>query len=272
MIEIKSPTDTDQRLALALVESDRRYFELAARTEQLPLGQLCWMEGLHDLAASCVVQRVTCPPDPDTIASCLDSIDSILRSRSIPRARIYVDDATAELQAQLRAAGYESRSEIGFLAPVETVVPPATIQLHRVESAADWHNKLVLHAAAMEGPDGYTNQADLWVEMERRKCETGNMQMYLIVRDGQVVATVGTIINAGLLRLKNIVVKPEFRRQGIALATVQHLRKMAEADHNCRLGVFGVAQGTGSCLYHRAGLYAVIEQQEWSKILRAPSS
>jgi len=119
----------------------------------------------------------------------------------------------------------------------------------------------------MEGPDGYTNQAELWVEMERRKCATNKMRSYLVYRDTQVVATVGTIVGDGLLRLKNIVVLPQFRRQGIALAIVQHLCRMAEVDHGCRLGVFGVEGEKGSKLYRRAGLYYVTEQYEWSKSL-----
>ncbi len=267
MIRISAASYVDQQLALAIVESDRRYFELAARTKQLPIGQLCWMPGLNDLAASCVVHRIVSDHGPLPLASWLEEVELALQSRLIPRIRIYLDDCTPEFERLFRHGDYETRCEIGFLAPQGHPTPPSEIQLREVRSEDDWGLKYKLHEQAMEGPDGYTNQADLWVEMERRKCATGKMQSYLVCRHDEVVATVGTIVSDGLLRLKNIVVAPKLRRQGIALATVHHLWRMAEADHDCRLGVFGVKGGKGSCLYQRAGLFAVTEQYEWSKIL-----
>ncbi len=267
MIRITAGSYIDQRLALALVESDRRYFEMGARTSQLPLGLLCWMPGLNDLAASCVVHRIVSEFGADSFERWLAQIETELRARCIPRIRLYLDDSSPEIEDVFYRYGLETRSELGFLAPQGYPEPPGNIQLRQVQTSADWKRKQDLHSQAIEGPDGYTNQAALWVEMERRKCATGNMKCYLVYRDKQVVGAVGTIAEGGLLRLKNIVVDPRLRRQGIALAVVQHLWRMAEADYGCRLGVFGVAGGKGSKLYRRAGLYSVTVQYEWSKIL-----
>ena len=65
MNRTSSTSYTDQQLALAIVESDRRYFEMGAQTRQLSMGQLCWMPGLNELAASCVVSTIdTCSAVP----------------------------------------------------------------------------------------------------------------------------------------------------------------------------------------------------------------
>lgn len=267
MIHSTADKGTDHRLALALVESDRYYFEMAAETCPLSAGTLCLMPGLTELAASCVIQRLAGSPNRWPDRNWIAEAEGVLRLRKIARARIYLDDRRPQTDELLGQHGYQSRGETGFLAPLGHPTPPAEIELRLVRHEDDWRRKLALHSEAMEGPDGYTNQADLWVEMERRKCATGEMQTYLVYRQDQMVGTVGAILHDGLLRLKNIVVVPRFRRQGIALAIVQQLWRMAEADFGRRLGVFGVTGGKGSSLYRRAGLYAVTEQYEWSKRL-----
>lgn len=267
MNRICAKSDVDQQLALALIESDRSYFELAARIDQFTLGQLCWMPGLNELAASCVVHRIVSDPSSNPSDAWLHEIESSLLARSIPLARIYLDDSIPEIDDLLERNGYKNRCEVGFLSPQGHTRAPENIQLRPVLSSQLWDLKLALHGESIEGPDGYTNQADLWVEMERRKCEAGEMQSYLVYRQSTVVATVGAIVGDGLLRLKNIVVHPKFRRQGIALGIVQHLWQMAESDHGCRLGVFGMEEGKGSKLYRRAGLYSITKQYEWSKTL-----
>ena len=215
-----------------------------------------------------MVQRVESQSAPFPLDDWLEEVEATLRAQAIPRVRIYSDDSPPEFESLFSSGGYESRCEVGFLAPQGYPDPPSPeITLRPVRSEQDWKDKCALHEEAMEGPDGYSNQADLWVEMERQKCATGKMDTFLVYRDNQVVATVGSIVDDGLLRLKNIVVAPKVRRQGIALATVHHLWRKAEIDHGCRLGVFGLKVGKGSHLYRRAGLLEVTEQYEWSKVL-----
>jgi GNAT superfamily N-acetyltransferase len=267
MIPMLTKTETDHRCARTLIESDRRYFEMAAEVEELSLGQLAWMPGLTELAASCVIQRVDFDNTHEVPESWLEEIEHVLRERSVSRARVYLDNCPPAVSACFRDHGYEHRGEVGFLAPEGYSNPPQNVRFSEVRTDDDWNLKQTLHEQAMEGPDGYTNQADLWVEMERRKCATGLMHSFLVRRDEEIVATVGTIVDAGLLRLKNIVVSPLVRRCGIGVAIVHHLWKMAELDHGCRFGVFGVEGGIGSNLYRRAGLYEITRQFEWSRLM-----
>jgi GNAT superfamily N-acetyltransferase len=268
MIKQLAKTEVDQYCARVLIETDRRYFEMGASSEKLSVGELVWMPSLTDLAASCVVQRLNFSPGPAVNDTWLDEIETALIDRSVRRARIYVDDIlTNDVNQLLLGRGYEKRGEIGYLAPKGHPKVPKSFRLCEVRTKDDWQLKLCLHEEAMEGPDGYTNQADLWVEMERRKCETGKMKCFLIRKDDEIVGTVGAIVSDGLLRLKNIVVSPRMRRQGIGVAAVHLLWQMAEAEHGCRLGVFGVEGGKGSKMYQRAGLYEITVQHEWSRLI-----
>jgi hypothetical protein len=246
-----------------LLESDRRYFEMAAVVHPLSHGELAWMPGLTELAASCVIQRVEEPIGPDW----LDEAESALAQRHVRLARVYLEQVQPAGDSLLQQRGYVQRGEIGFLAPQGHPRPHRNARLCAVADDADWKQKLRFHERAMEGPDGYTNSADLWVEMERRKCETGQMRCFLVRRNRDVVAAVGAILEQGLVRLKNIVVAPESRRSGLGIATVHLLWTMAEETHGCRLGVFGVEGGQGGRLYQRAGLYQVTSQYEWSRLL-----
>lgn len=267
MIRQLTKTETDRCCARAIIETDRRYFEMGAEVHELSIGRLAWMPGLTELAASCVVHRVELQKAERERESWLDEIDRVLRARSVSRARVYLDSSSPLLSRCFAERGYEHRGEVGFLAPKGHPEPPADIELCEVRSEEDWDLKHALHDQAMEGPDGYTNQASLWVEMEQRKCATGLMRSFLVRRDGEIVATVGTIVSDGLLRLKNIVVAPHKRRCGVGVGIVQYLWRMAEVDHGYRFGVFGVEGGKGSRLYHRAGLYEVTRQIEWSRLM-----
>jgi len=271
MIRCLAARRAEHGLALALVETDRRYFELGAEVRRLSHGSLCMMPGLNELAASCVVQRVADGRPSRPASGWFGEIESILAAEQIRMARVYLDGNSTEIDQAMTEHGYRRRGETAFLAPWGHPPPSTDVQLQLVRTGADWSRKLALHTEAMEGPDGYTNQADLWVEMERRKCATGDMQTYLVYRNDQLIGTVGTILHDRLLRMKNIVVVPRLRRQGIALAIVHHLWRMAEADYGCHLGVFGMTGGTGRCLYRRARLCAVTEQFEWSKLLKEPN-
>lgn len=267
MIKLRINSDVDQHAALQLIESDRRYFEMAARVESLSVGQMAWMPELTKLAASCVVHRVNLDEISSNVARWVDEVESALKERGVTLARIYLDDYQECVDRVLRDRGYECRTEIGFLADKKTPVVPKHLSLSPVATEQDWQRKQQLHEMAMEGPDGYRNEADLWVRMELRKCQTLQMQSYLVWMDHQVVATVGAIVHDHFLRLKNILVSPAFRRCGIGLATVHLLWSRAEAEHCCQFGVFGVEGARGSRMYRRAGLSPATRQYEWSRLI-----
>ena len=265
MIQLLAKNESDRICSAALLETDRKYFEMGARIEKLSHGLLAWMPGLTNLAASCVVHRV------GEIAvgfdKWMDEVEQAVAERNVPLVRIYIDTCTEQMRAAFLQRGYRDRAEIGFLAPPDRCERPEGITIREVVGEHDWQVKHSIHAEAMHGPDGYTNQAELWVQMERRKCITGGMRSFLVEWDGEICGTVGAIAHRQLLRLKNIVILPRYRRRGLGVSTVQLLKVMAGEIPGRRLGVYGVDGGPGSRLYQRAGLQEINCQIEWSRLL-----
>lgn len=91
------------------------------------------------------------------------------------------------------------------------------------------------------------------------------MRVYLVCRDGEVCGTVGAMEVGDLLRLKNLVVHPEWRRHGIGQATVEALRREAVCLGKGAFGCFALLNGAGQRLYERAGLTIATQQVEWYK-------
>lgn len=269
-----------------------------AQTEKIHLCEangasavLAWMPELKALASSAVVHRVAIPKEVSSSFSSMDWLnpfESILRQRKIPLSRIYVDDDetfSSSLQQQLLASGYVKRCEVALLGrhPKPEFQPMHDLRLEPVVTDADWKEKLFFHLDTSDGPDGYTNPANLWVEMERRKCQSmttksngyGNqggslMQAFLVRRncDNVIVATIAAIVENDLVRFKNVVVSPCYRRQGIGLCTIHLIWKWAETKYPAhRVGLFAVEDGISERLYRRAGMYPIACQYEWTRPL-----
>lgn len=145
----------------------------------------------------------------------------------------------------------------------------ADLTLVPVLTTAHWQQKLDLHQAALKGPDGHTNDANDWVEMERRKCQTGFMSSYLIIQNHQVAGSVGTMDHGDWLRLKNLVIHPHWRRQGVGGKTVMLVEQLAAACGKQRVGCFALTGGGGERVYRKAGFIPVGHQTEWFRTLNS---
>jgi GNAT superfamily N-acetyltransferase len=106
----------------------------------------------------------------------------------------------------------------------------------------------------------------------RRKCETGIKESFLIEYCGQICGSIGAIRMADLLRLKNIIIRPGFRRQGLGLQAVRELAALAHSRGLPALGVFGIEGDAGDRLYRSAGFSVIGDLTEWCKRLDSPQS
>lgn len=246
------------------VETDRIYFELAAKIERLPGATLAWMPGLAASPAGAVIHRV----QPAVIAALGETwiieAERALTDVGAGMARIYLDARGGPADGLMRRAGYADRDELVFVHSLREAAPG--LILRPVESDEDWDHKLRFHAATQETPDGHNHRPSEWVALERRKCAEG-MEAYLAEIDGVEVGAIGAVWGEGLLRMKNIVVHPAYRRRSIGrgmlaqLATIGRERGISE---QCVLAVRGDG---GEMLYRAAGMQVVGTQVEWSKQL-----
>jgi len=255
-------------LAAALLESDRAYFELAAATLPHEGAVIASMVGLEALAGAVVVQRVEEHAVSDPTAWVRD-LDDRLRAEGAVMARVYLGPrppGPAPLPAALAAAGHRRRVEIGYLAPAATAAGSDGVTLRRVDDEAGWEEKHKLHAGSEVASDGHVSPAGDWVELERRKCATGGMEAFLIESRGEVCGAVGTLTMAdqGLLRAKNVFVRPESRRRGIASATIRALCARARSQGLDAVGIFGVEGNPGNAVYMSLAMTPTVRQMEWS--------
>ncbi len=253
-------------LAGALLESDRRYFELGATVEAVDGAELAWMEGTAALPAGCVVHRVR----PGELGGAgppawVDGVTRRLRELGRSVARVYLDGPAAALDGALAGAGYRRRAEIGYV--VEGALPTAAarseVTLREIVDEDGWEAKGKLHAGSEEAADGHVTVPGEWVDLERRKC-AGGMQAFLVEVDGEVCGGVATLEQDGLLRAKNVFVHPDRRREGIAAETLRVLSRRAVDLGLAATGIFGVDGRPGAAVYVHLGMVPVMRQYEWS--------
>jgi GNAT superfamily N-acetyltransferase len=256
-------------LGAALVETDRRYFGLGAEQRQVAGAEIVWIDGMADLPAAGVVQRVV----PAEIADPGDwtaEVTSALLELGFTHGRVYLDEPSDELEIELAAAGWTMRREPGLVAVDPVPSRGDGVELVPVVDVADWTAKEALHRADGLRPDGHDAPAARWVAMERARVGSGGLEAWLAIRDGIVCGTVCTLTVDGILRNKNIFVHPDHRRTGVGLGMLARLDDMARSRQTL-MGSFSLAGEDSALLYRAAGMHTVVEQREWSRPLRRPS-
>jgi GNAT superfamily N-acetyltransferase len=249
-----------------LLESDARYFECAAEVQDLDGASLARMPGLEHVAAACVVHRVEPAGLPDDAEAWLDGIERRLGEIGCPRPRVYLQRAVPVLERALRRRGYRPRDELAMLAAAPGSARPGGVSLCPIRTEEEWRAKLALHAACPLGPDGHDTAAEEWVEMERRKSETGALEPYLIAAGDAACGTLAVMECGALVRLKNIVMDPSRRRRGIAAQAIRCVLAMAAERGKLAVGCFAIAGEAGERLYRRCGFRRAGRQTEWARI------
>ena len=255
----------DSALGAALVETDRRYFALGAQRQQLPGAEIVWLEGMADLPAAGVVQRVV-PAEIADPASWLAEVTAAQLDAGFTHGRVYLDEPCERLESELAAVGWVMRREPGLIAVDPVRSRGQRVDVVPVVDADGWAAKEAIHRADGMRPDGHDAPASRWVAMERARVTTGELEPWLVMRDGIVSGTVCTLAGDGILRNKNLVVHPAHRRTGVGFAVLRSLDRIARG-RGLMLGTFSVFGEPGAALYRAAAMRTVVEQREWTRPL-----
>lgn len=246
------------------LESERVYFELGAEVESLAGAVLAWTPAFSATPAASVVHRV----EPDAIigqaVDWLANAESRLSSHGIKLARIYLHTRHPAMEGTLRDAGYVYREELLFTGNLPD--PPSVPSFHPVRTEEDWRRKQAFHEAVPESPDGHPNSAADLVGLEWHKCAHG-MDAFTAEIDGQIVGVAGTVWGDEVVRVKNVLIHPNHRRQSVATALLFHIAALGRARGINEQCLVALAGGAGEKLYRSLGMRQVGSCFEWSKRL-----
>jgi GNAT superfamily N-acetyltransferase len=261
-----------EALASELLESDRSYFESAAVLELAGGATIARVPGLERVSAGCVVHRVDPAALPRDPLRWVELVEQQLLGHGCRRARFYLTGRHPALEAALLARGYRPQEETGYLLVVDDSPmaprPEGPIaELRPVTSADDWAAKLALHRLAGAGPDGHDSDPEAWVELERIRAAAGWMRPFFIVSRGAICGVIALSSGESLLRLKNMVVHPSWRRMGIATAVLHRARAIAWREGWAAVGAFAPTGDPTEQLYRNTGYEAVARQTEWMRPL-----
>lgn len=251
------------------LETDRIYFELGAQLEPLAGAELAWTPDFVSAPASAVIHRV----DLQVLSYCnldwLNGVESRLTQLGIRLARFYLQDRDAGIESLLGDAGYMCREELVFVDDLPD--PPPLLTFRPVRTKEDWARKLKFHEQVTESPDGHANSAADLVGLERHKCAHG-MESYLGEAEGRIVGVVGAVWSEGVVRVKNLLVHHDHRRQSVATTLLSHIAALGR-DRGIREQCLLALRGKhGEKLYRSLGMQLIGSQMEWSKRLYGPPS
>ena len=256
-----------QSLQSELLESDAAYFDAGAMLEPIEGAVLSRLPGLESLAAGAVVHRV----QPNAIRlgaeSWVASVEALSRTRKVPRVRLYLHRAEPKIERALRARKYAERREVGLLRTTELGPHDegtfTGVRLEEVVDLSGWDEKRHIHEASDISPDGHLGDARSWCEMEQRRSAHGYMRPFLICQDDAVCGTICLASRGSLLRLKNLVIHPDWRGRGIATAAVRAAVLLARRSGYESVGCFAIPGGPALTVYQQAGLHPIVTQTEW---------
>ncbi len=92
------------------------------------------------------------------------------------------------------------------------------------------------------------------------------MRAWLIEVAGDPCGAVCDMQVDGLIRLKNLVIRPDDRRRGLGVAAALSIGEIA-TEQGVALGSFALHGSCGERVYRRAGMRPAVRQTEWYRPL-----
>jgi len=256
-----------QSLQSELLESDAAYFDAAAMLEPIEGAVLSRLPGLEHLCAGAVVHRVEANAIRLGAESWVASVEALSRTRQVPRVRLYLHRAEPKIERALRARKYAERREVGLVRTTEVTASdePAFsgVRLEEVVDLSGWDEKRRIHESTDISADGHPGDARSWCEMEQRRSAHGYMRPFVIRQDDAVCGTLCLASRGSLLRLKNLVIHPDWRGRGIATAAVRAAVLLAWRAGYETVGCFAIPGGPALTVYQQAGFHPIVTQTEW---------
>lgn len=254
-----------------LWDSDIRYFQAAAQNRDMLGGQLSYMSGLSSQAGACVFHSLESLPghEPDW----LKKLEAVFLEKRVQRSRLYLQENKNEDALFLKQHGYRPIIEVGMACKInETKTPAKTEKSLKLAAVNEqlWPLHEDLLSCSEAAPDGHRMQANDYALLEKRKVEAGYMQLFLYLDNNKALAVASLDINRPFARIKNLLVHPDQRGQGLGKSMIASLIVIAQAQGAQAIGAYALADNKAACgMYQALGLKKVYQQYEWLKMMQA---
>jgi ribosomal protein S18 acetylase RimI-like enzyme len=254
-----------------LHDSDVRYFQAAAETIDVMEGKLSYMQNLSSQAGGCVFHSLTKLPEPnqDACKLWLTDLEQLFVERDVPRCRFYLQEEFPEHTAWFESLGYKKVPELGLFAELDMQEQNNDIAVNDFALAETNAEHWALYKALLETadatPDGYRMQADDYATLERAKAESGYMQAYIYIVEGEALAVGNLDYNNSMARVKNVLVHPQQRGKGIGKKVVATLMEIGRQQGAKQAGAYALEENLSAvAMYHSLGFKDVYFQYEWT--------
>lgn len=252
--------------------TDEQYFALGA--DRLTVGSLALYvhRRFTDVPAGVVAVGVDPGPDDDHDHAADGTLDALVRTvddLGVRQVRVYASrgqeaDRRALTGCLARRSARRS-TEVLLAARPGAIAPPGRpIELEPIVDDAGWEAKRAVQRADAASPDGHLVDPDRWHAFERDKAQDPSFAPMVVRAEDEVVGSVSLLAAPSIVRVKNLVVSPAWRRQGMA---GEILRAIAARHPEATLGVMAVAGSHGLRAYLRAGADEVGRVDEWTLLL-----
>lgn len=248
--------------AEAVLDSERRWFGAGADRVTVGGADLYLCPGAAPLTAAAV--------------GVLPLVDSTVAGRTVRRwsdvfarngfavVRLYARADQTRLTDALVDRGFRAASERGYVFTARPKRRGPVVDVRPVESDDDWRRKVEFHARCDVTPYGYPWDPVAWTRFERSKAASSRHRAFLVRHREETVAAFGLLDTGDLLRLKNVVVRPDHRHLGIATAVVAHVTELARRRRQ-PVGLVAAVGTPGDHLYRALGGSAVVDLVELTR-------
>jgi len=254
----------------ALMKSEYDYFHSGSHNRKTFAGEISVTPNFELLASGCVLHNIRESDISEDFESWLNAIEVEFRKIGTSLCRFYFSQQSEAQNKILMDRGYDKVTEIGLAVNLDSLksINSSKGELKPILDNGGWKLKKTLYKAAKLGPDGHNMKDGAFSDFEKVKCDAGYMISFLYWKDNKPIGAVSLAIKDEFSRLKNLLVHPDYRGQGIGSEIVMALTKEAKSLGSKTFGVYAVENMNSHKLYLGCGMKEVLRHTEWSKELK----
>ncbi len=254
----------------ALMRSEYDYFNAGSHNRKIFAGEMSVTPKFESLASGCVLHGIQLNNINEDLDSWLNNVEAEFRKVGALLCRFYFSHQSELHYKLLTDKGYEKVVEVGLVRSLDDSLKISNTTngvLKPIHDDEGWLLKKNLYQKAKHGPDGHDMKDGAYADLEKLKCNAGYMTSYLYWKDNKPIGTVSLAIKDEFARLKNLLVDPDYRGQGIGSEIVLALMEEAKSLGSKTFGVYAVENMNSHKLYKNCGMIDILKQTEWTKEL-----